>query len=103
MFGYLIRMLKSRVLRLRGVHRDKYLLQLHNTRISFGMFTAVALFFPAHLPLFFGTNLQSHQTYAFFCFCRCQIGAGWFGFNTTAGCRRGGSRGSALREEESGG
>lgn len=42
------------------MRRDKHLLQLHNTRISFGMFTAVALFFPAHPPFF-----QSHQTYAF--------------------------------------
>lgn len=89
-FGYLIQMLKSQVLHLRDVHRDKHLLQLQNTRISFGMFTAVALFFPAHLLFFFFLVQTCKATrHMPFCFCQCQIGAGWFGFNTTAGCRGG--------------
>lgn len=50
---HLTQMQKSQVLRLRGVHQNKYLLELHNTRISLGMFTAVALFFPPFISLSF--------------------------------------------------
>lgn len=105
----MLRIVLRLLLRLRGVHQDKYLLQLHNTRISFGMFTAVVLFFPPTCPFFRVQTCKATRRMPFFSSFflpvpdRC--GVVWFQHHSRlrAGGWGGGNRGSALREEESGG